>query len=185
MRLALPLALLLAACASAPDAPPRFAPNSPLAAVPIENFAEVAPGVYRGAQPDERGFRALKEQLGVKTIVNLRTGGDDEARELGLDVVHLPMASFPSISAPSEERVRAFLDVVNDPARRPVFIHCAQGCDRTGVMCAIYRMDQCGFTAEQALDEMRRMGWHEWAYGGLEECVTCYKPSGAAPTETR
>ena len=45
-------------------------------AVPIDNFAVVADGIYRGAQPGSDGWKALKE-LGVKTVVNLREHHSD------------------------------------------------------------------------------------------------------------
>jgi tyrosine-protein phosphatase SIW14 len=176
--------LLLGACAH-PIAPTKLDPSSPYAAVRVDNFAEVAPGIYRGGQPDLAGFQALKD-AGIKTVVNLRTSGDEEAAAIGLDVVNLPTPSFPSISAPDEARLKAFFDVVTDPERQPVFIHCAHGCDRTGMMCAIYRIEVCGWTSDQAVEEMRSFGWHDWFYGNLDECVSCYTPRAApkaAPTK--
>jgi protein tyrosine phosphatase (PTP) superfamily phosphohydrolase (DUF442 family) len=153
--------------------------------VPIRNFAEVAPGVYRGAQPDESGFRALKE-LGVRTIVNLRSKHDDakDASPLGIDVLRLPMKATTDIDPPDEAEVREFLGIVGDPARRPVFIHCAEGKDRTGTMCAVWRMEHDGWTPARALEEMRAFGWHEAMYGGLGKFVLAYRPL-AAPDAPR
>ncbi len=182
LRLLLPLVLLLAACAH-PVAPVRLDPSSPYAAAHIDNFAEVAPGIYRGGQPDAAGFRALKD-AGVKTVVNLRTSGDEEAAALGLDVVQMPMPAFPSISAPDDARLKAFLDVVTDPGRQPVFVHCAHGCDRTGLMCALYRVQVCGWPSDKAVEEMRSFGWSEWFYGSLDECVSCRVPPAAPKPET-
>jgi protein tyrosine/serine phosphatase len=160
--------LLLAACASTP------ADGS----APAGNFAEVAPGVYRGAQPDSAGFCALKE-MGVRTVVNLRSTHDDEAAAAaGLDVVAIPMPSFPKIDAPTEDEVRTFLDVATDPARLPVFVHCAHGKDRTGTMCALYRIEVEGWTPERAVAEMHEFGYHDWIYGELEEFVLAYRPRG-------
>ncbi len=154
---------------------------SKVAGVPIENFAEVAPGVYRGAQPDSAGFQALKD-LGVKTIVNLRSGHDDAplAAPQGIDVVGIPMSAGMTCAPPSEDAVKAFFAVVADPARRPVFFHCAQGCDRTGTMCALFRIEVDGWTPERALEEMRAFGWHDGAYGALADFVRAYKPRGLA-----
>lgn len=174
--------LSVAACAH-PFAPTKIDPASPLAAVHVNNFAEVAPGVYRGANPDDAGYAALKS-IGVKTVVDLRSGHDDgTARAHGLDVVHIPMNSFPKIADPTDAEVRRFLEVVTDPKMQPVYVHCAQGCDRTGVMCAIYRMEVDGWTADQALAEMRAFGWHEWWYGGLGRCVSSYCPHCLAKPE--
>ena len=59
---ALPVML---AASSTPDLP---------AGVSISRFSIVADGIYRGGQPNEKGFSFLKEQ-GVKTIINLRSEG--------------------------------------------------------------------------------------------------------------
>jgi protein tyrosine/serine phosphatase len=172
------LVLLAAACARTSVEPSR-------AAAPIDNFAQVADGVYRGAQPDGAGFRALKT-MGVRTVVNLRAHHDDAAATaLGLDVVSIPMPSLPTIDAPTDEEIRKFLDVVTDPARRPVFVHCAVGKDRTGTMCAIYRIEVEGWTPERAIAEMHEFGYHDEVYGGLEKFVRAYQPRGQAKPAQR
>ncbi len=173
------LALVLAfapACSDSSgssDAPPR----AEAAGVPIENFAMIADGVYRGAQPGEAGFKKLKE-LGIKTVVNLRNKHDDVplAKPHGIDVVTIPMSAKLKISPPNDAEIKAFLDAVTDPARRPVFFHCAAGKDRTGTMCAIYRMEVDGWTPQKAYDEMKSMGWHDEAYPTLGKFVLGYKP---------
>ena len=86
------LGLLVAACSPTSGASTR--PD-----VPIDDFAEVAVGVYRGAQPDAGGLRALRA-LGVRTIVDFRAKHDDgDAAKLGFDVVNIPMSSFPTHSS--------------------------------------------------------------------------------------
>jgi tyrosine-protein phosphatase SIW14 len=45
---------------------------------------------------------------------------------------------------------------VNDPANQPVYVHCVGGKHRTGVMTAVYRMTQDGWTADQAFKEMKQ-----------------------------
>lgn len=168
------LAASLAACT--PDSS-RLADKS----VPIENFAKVEDGVYRGAQPNAAGFSALKD-LGVKTIVSLRAKHDDraEAAPLGIDVVSIPISAGLTLDPPSDADIRAFFDVVLDPARRPVFFHCAEGKDRTGTMCALYRMEIDGWTPERAHDEMVAFGWHDDIYKALGKFVLDYKPRGFA-----
>lgn len=182
MKAILLLALFLAACAcTAERAPaPRDAGVAP---VPILNFAKLTDGVYRGSQPDAAGFQALKD-LGVRTIVNLRSHHDDRplVAPAGLTVINIPLkADLFDADPPTEEEVRAFFDIVNDPALQPVFVHCAHGKDRTGTMCAIYRMENDGWTAEAALEEMRTFGYHEKLYGELREYVLAYKPKGLCP----
>jgi tyrosine-protein phosphatase SIW14 len=176
-----PLLLALAlvfvpACSKAPAK--RDTPSRPATAeMPIVNFAKVADGVYRGAQPDEAGFKALKG-LGVKTVVNLRNKHDDTpaAKPLGIEVVQIPMAAKMTIAPPTDAEVKTFLDAVLDPARRPVFVHCAGGKDRTGTMCAIYRMEVDHWTPEKAYEEMKSFGWHDDMYPALGKFVLGYKP---------
>jgi protein tyrosine/serine phosphatase len=48
-----------------------------------------------------------------------------------------------------------FLQVVDDPANQPVFVHCVGGRHRTGVMTAAYRMARQGWTPDQAFQEMK------------------------------
>jgi protein tyrosine/serine phosphatase len=74
---------------------------------------------------------------------------------------------------PTEEQVRLFLSVVKDSSRHPVFIHCRRGKDRTGVMSAIYRIEACGWTSDEAIEEMRAFGFSDH-YRGLIRFVQTY-----------
>jgi tyrosine-protein phosphatase SIW14 len=56
---------------------------------------------------------------------------------------------------PTAEQLAMFRDIVNDPAQQPVFVHCKGGKHRTGVMTAVYRMENDGWTAAQAFKEMK------------------------------
>ena len=126
----------------------------------VENVGLVAPGIYRGSAPDAKGLDALKA-LGIKTVVNLRHyhGAAEEklSRERGLDYVHIILESS---DAPSPEDVRRFLLVVTDPARQPVYFHCWRGKDRTGAMCAAYRIAVDGWSLADARGEMEAFGFY-------------------------
>jgi protein tyrosine/serine phosphatase len=129
-------------------------------AVPgVENVGLVAPGIYRGAAPDAKGLDALKA-LGIKTVVNLRHyhGATEEklCRERGLDYVSIVLESS---DAPSDEDAKRFLAVVTDPDRQPVYFHCWRGKDRTGAMCAAYRIAIEGWTLQEARREMEAFGF--------------------------
>lgn len=157
-----------------PSSPATGAPE-----VPIRRFAEVERGFYRGAQPDADGLRALKE-LGVRTVVNLR--GDDEDTPhvpAGIEVVHLPA----HITRPRDAEIRAFFDVALDPARRPLFVHCAEGRERTGFYVALYRVEVDGWTPARALDEMRAMGFRDADHPEVAAYVLDYRPRGFAASK--
>jgi tyrosine-protein phosphatase SIW14 len=67
--------------------------------------------------------------------------------------VALPMTTRV---VPTPEQLETFLGIVNDPANQPVYVHCVGGKHRTGVMTAVYRMTQHGWTSDQAFKEMKR-----------------------------
>ena len=71
-----------------------------------------------------------------------------------------------------------FFTTVLDPSKRPVFFHCAQGMDRTGTFCALYRIEIDGWTNERAHAEMREFGWHDELYRAIGRFVLAYRPQG-------
>lgn len=133
---------------------PRWA--VPIPAPGLPNFHKVSESLYRGAQPTAQGFRELKK-MGIRTVVNLRSfhSDRDEIGETGLAYEHIYMKSW---NAEDEESVR-FLQIVADPTRQPVFVHCKHGADRTGTMCAIYRVAVEEWTPEEAVKEMTQGGF--------------------------
>jgi protein tyrosine/serine phosphatase len=122
----------------------------------LPNLHKVNDGLYRGAQPTAEGIREL-EKLGVKTIICLRDDHSDKdlLGQSKIAYVHVPVKTW----SPTEGQVVRFLQVVADKNRRPVFVHCKHGADRTGTMCAIYRVAVDGWTKRQALDEMTTGGF--------------------------
>jgi protein tyrosine phosphatase (PTP) superfamily phosphohydrolase (DUF442 family) len=122
----------------------------------LPNLHKVNDGLYRGAQPTAEGIREL-EKLGIKTIVGLRATHSDKDI-LGKSKIafeHIPMLTWD----PTDEQVVRFLKIVTDKNRQPVFVHCQHGADRTGTICAIYRVAIDGWTKQQAIDEMTKGGF--------------------------
>jgi len=139
----------------------------PLEAPGLENFHRISSDLYRGAQPTEEGFRQLKA-MGVKTVVNLRSFSSDRGKigDTGLGYEHIYMKAWH----PETKEVVRFVQIVGDPSRRPVFVHCKHGSDRTGTMCAVYRIFFQGWSKEDAIEEMIRggYGFHK-TFDGLPE----------------
>lgn len=148
--------------------------------VPVERFAEVAPGLFRGAQPDAAGLRALRA-AGVRTVLDLRLDHDESAEvaAAGMVPVSLPMLGGRAAPAPGERLLRRFFEIALDPARRPVFVHCSHGRDRTGALFAAYRIEVDGWTPERALDEMRSHGFRD-DHPNLVAFVRGYRNRGFA-----
>jgi protein tyrosine/serine phosphatase len=133
--------------------------HSHLDAINIANFGQVSKMYYRGAQPVGHDFTELAT-LGVKTVIDLQAYGDPRepaaARAAGLHYVNIGMSTRV---VPTDDQLKQFLAIVNDPAQQPVYVHCAGGHHRTGVMTAIYRMTMDGWTGEQAFAEMKKYGF--------------------------
>jgi len=117
----------------------------------VENFAKISEALWRGAQPTAEGFKNLEKQ-GLKTVVSFRHDHDDLPLLKGTKLKYLRIASFAF--HPTEEHLVTFLKIIEDPANWPVYIHCAQGRDRTGYNAAAYRMVVQGWGADEAIREM-------------------------------
>ena len=73
-------------------------------------------------------------------------------KSAGMKSIRIPMNTH---RPPTSAELTNFLQIVNDPANQPVYVHCVGGKHRTGVMTAIYRMTGSAWTADQAFDEMK------------------------------
>jgi protein tyrosine/serine phosphatase len=74
----------------------------------------------------------------------------------GMTYERIPLDAWKS---PAQADVARFLKIVTDKGRTPVFVHCRAGADRTGTLCAIYRIVVQGWTKQEAIDEMTRGGF--------------------------
>lgn len=145
------------------DAAPRDAAQKPAAAEPrndlpgLTNFGQVSDTLSRGAQPTAKGFATLKAR-GVRTVVNLRAEASDRALLTGAGLRYLEISCNPWNM--KDEQVVEFLKVVRDPKNQPVFVHCALGADRTGMMVGAYRMLEQNRSSDDAIKELFQFGFH-------------------------
>lgn len=175
----------ISACTSTPTGPGRSSTGRDFArpdpGAPVSNFAWITERVARGGQPDKGGMKFLRER-GFKTIVNFRSNHTDRelAKDAGLESIEIPVhADVFGSTPPTEEQLKAFFAAVLDPAKQPIFFHCAHGKDRTGTLGALYRMEVDGWTSDEAIEEMRYFGYHTF-YQDLIAFVREYKPRGYA-----
>lgn len=133
----------------------------------IAHFYKVTDRLYRGGQPSDKGFEELKK-LGITHIISLRSGSDDaniqNAEKLTLE--HIPVSVNP-FKKPKEADVIQFLKAVTTASHHPVFVHCREGVDRTGLMIAAYRIVIDEWSREEAITEMNSIGSH-WYYQRFE-----------------
>ncbi|MFA4943721.1 MAG: tyrosine-protein phosphatase [Lentisphaeria bacterium] len=138
----------------APARPANWAVPVTLAGAP--NLHRVAAHLYRGAQPDATGLRNL-EKLGVKTVINLRASADDrdEAAGTNLRCVEVKINTWRITDA----EVLQVMRLLQPPENGPFLIHCRHGADRTGLICAMYRILFQNWSREAALKELRDGGY--------------------------
>lgn len=123
----------------------------------VPDFVEVTPHFFRGGQPSRTGFESLRE-IGVDVVVDLRGNRDSERREvnrMGMEYIAIPW----HCPFPHDATFARFLTLMRANARRKVFVHCRLGDDRVGMMVAAYRMAEQGWTAKQAMQEMKASGF--------------------------
>lgn len=146
----------------------------PCAQFPISNFERVNSVLLRGAVPSDKGLLALRD-AGVKTIVNLRMKGDGstneelKVRKHGMNYVHIPLG----FSTPDTATIGRILRVITDKDMQPVFVHCRQGADRTGMIVAIYRMLVDNWEFKDAYTEMRKHHFKPFLLVLKEAVRTC------------
>jgi protein tyrosine phosphatase (PTP) superfamily phosphohydrolase (DUF442 family) len=122
----------------------------------VPNLQKVSDTLYRSAQPSKEGMKNLKA-AGIETVINLRSfhSDRDEIGDTALAYEHIYMKAWH----PEEEDAVRFLQIVTNPIRAPFLVHCQHGADRTGTMCALYRVTVQGWSKEEAIEEMMRGGF--------------------------
>lgn len=142
----------------------------------LDRFSAVQDrALFRCAQPDADGYRTLHE-LGVTVIYKLNS----EAESRLVDEVaagFVVTVDEPNQWAPSAEWAAHAVHQINAllGAGDVVAIHCVHGRDRTGLLCAAWRVMVNGWTGEAALAEFRSFGvtgFIAWADHAIEECIS-------------
>jgi len=129
--------------------------NDALANVRIDNFAVVNANYYRGAQPIGRDYADLAA-LGVKTVIDLQKYGEPaEQKNVETQGMRFVRIGMTTRIPPTSEQLAQFMSIVNDAASQPVYVHCAGGRHRTGVMTAVYRMMNDRWDGTRAFAEMK------------------------------
>gem|GEM_PF-451072 len=128
----------------------------PISAAGLPNFFRVSENLYRSAQPSQEGMQTAC-RLGIKTVINLRSSNSDRDIIKGLDLKpeHIKTRAW---NAKTEDVVK-FLKIVSVKENGPFLVHCKHGADRTGLMCAMYRIVIQGWDRQQAVDEMVKGGF--------------------------
>ena len=129
----------------------------------VRRFIEVVPGkLFRGSAPSPLDVAELKKQLGIKKIVSLdeQSGNniDRTCKLLGIEHVKLYI----------NDTRKTLLHFLSQNLKKllleggPVFVHCRQGLDRTGLAIALLKCKYFGVSPQAALKEAEHIGLGRW-----------------------
>jgi len=151
------------------------------------HFVAVEDGVlYRSALLKPDNLKKILDEYGIKTVVSLSGFDDPEniarqkeenriCRERGVTTISIPMfATKP----PSERKITRVLNVLKNPYRPPILVHCTHGVVRTGMVMAIYEMEFNGKNNQQAFSGQPTFG-HDW-HENLKDFMLNYTPRARA-----
>jgi protein tyrosine/serine phosphatase len=136
--------------------------------------------IYRGGQPTREGIRTLRD-WGVKTVIDLRNDPVDWEPKAVIDAG----MTYDNIRASAYQAdpkvVEEFLRTIAKSAR-PIYVHCKQGRDRTGMGIAAYRLACQGdqWTREQALRELHDHGYHWFIFPKIGRYIRGMDPKQVA-----
>jgi len=146
-----------------------------------DHWDVVKPGIlYRSGQLTSDQLAQAIERYGIKTVVNFQLPDETLRAErelterLGAGFVNLPM---PGDGFGQERQFRKVLELVDDPERRPVLVHCARGTCRTGAAVALYRYERDGWTIKDVAAEMRRQTYRDGWIPGYILAMSKSQPS--------
>ena len=114
----------------------------------VPNLHRISPTLYRSEQPTALGMKNL-EKLGIRTVINLRhfNDDDDEVKGTSLRTERTKILTWRV----GDKHVIEVMRMLKKTENGPFLIHCQHGADRTGLMSAMYRILEQGWTPDDAL----------------------------------
>lgn len=121
----------------------------------------------RGPRPEN--MDELKT-MGIRQIINLEVGWfeafhglwEQEKHEAALahiPYIHLPISDW---MFPTKKEFDSILFKMN--ISQKTYVHCLHGQDRTGLVCAAYRVKFMDWKIDDAINEMYSFGFHSFPY---------------------
>ena len=122
----------------------------------VPNLHRITPLLYRSEQPTALGMQNL-EKLGIRTVINLRyfNNDKDEVRGTTLRTAQTRILTWRI----GDDHVIEVMRMLKQTENGPFLIHCQHGADRTGLMSAMYRVLEQGWTPADALAELTDGGY--------------------------
>jgi tyrosine-protein phosphatase SIW14 len=131
------------------------------------NIYKVDEGIFRGPAPQNDDDWKTLAQAKIKYVLDLESGAAwfndgsplQEAWKgdwFGLRVYAHPLGGiWPPTKLELEDAVKFLRHY------QPVYVHCKQGVDRTGMVVAYYRIENKDWEKSKAVEEMNLMGFHK------------------------
>jgi len=130
-----------------------------------KRFAVVEPGlICRGAWQRPGPLRRILKRERIKTILTLTAINHDDpkyvdqarvVREAGVDWAFVPIqGSYATVAQMAEAA-----EILADPRRQPIFLHCVAGHHRSSQAQAAYRVRHDGWPADRAWAEVAALPW--------------------------
>lgn len=121
----------------------------------LTNCYRIDEHVYRADQPSSSDFKAL-EKFGIREVLNLRYwhSDDDEAQGTNIKLHRIETRAMTI----DEAEITKALKIIQN-RKGPIVFHCLHGSDRTGAVCAMYRIVFQNISKEEAIREMTEGGF--------------------------
>ena len=134
----------------------------------IARFEQVSFDLYRGAQPVGIEFEQL-ENFGIRSVMSFvskpATVVEEERKvveQLGMKFYSFPMNAY---LGPNEQTLQAIFAELGRSENWPIYIHCNNGKNRTGLITGLYRIHFDYWSADSAYREMKNKGFNPLLLG--------------------
>ncbi|MGV8986724.1 MAG: tyrosine-protein phosphatase [Cypionkella sp.] len=157
---AMPVSFLPTRGLSFETRPATWAPRVLPGVAGVPNLYQVAPDLYRSAQPNAEGFHNIAG-LGIRSVLSMRQTVSDAPLAAGteISVYRVPMKSRYVAEKNGSKVVQAMRDLRYGLSQGPVLVHCHHGADRTGLIAALWRILYQGWSRQAAIDELIEGGY--------------------------
>lgn len=147
-----------------------------------QNFYEIDKGkFYRSAQLSKYELENFIGKYGIKTVISLRGNPpglfEEEPEAVTLKRLNVPLHSLALEMDyfPSKEDLNQVLMLLHD-APKPILVHCRSGADRTGMVSALYEMEEMKIPKEEALEQLSPKYLHLKAFHpAMDEFINVYQ----------